>query len=212
MEIVAKLKDLKIKEIRMKRKIQGPVLSANVEGLTNSAAPTQKSVVTGFSRLSSSILPFKDGQVEIANSCCYCVGNVRGVSAHNGKLDIQMSENIFGRGYPPPWWKTSLGGEFLDDLGDYSYTYIGPGEKGGSSRLFIQSACPGHCGLWSITLFPPNGKLLDPLTIDNLRAMRMRGGQKSVTVLPPPQDVDSSWWRPRPWLSEDAGTLPLSFA
>ena len=189
----------------MKRKtIQGPALVANVEGLVKTAGlprAKQKSTVTGFNKGvfldPSDLAAFNGGQVEVANCNSYLVGNIRSITAEKSQLNIKMSERISGGGHPLSFGEVSSGGEFLAELSDYQFAYIGPGEKGGN-RLFIQSAHHGHCGFWSITLFPPDGKLLNPFTIDHLQTMRSRGGWGSVTVLPP-KDVErhSTWWRPR---------------
>ncbi len=189
----------------MKRKnygIQGPVLSANTDGLTSAtgpAAPMQKSVVTGVNSCvflnPSDILFYNGGQIESANANSYSVGNLREVFVEKGKLCVQMSNHIIGRGHPPSEWDVLIGGTFVADLNDYEFAYIGPGDKGRRSRLFVRSKYHLHDGIQSITFFPPDGKFLNPFTIDHLRAMHMRGGWKSVTVLPPKPQINSQWWR-----------------
>jgi len=203
----------------MKRTIQGPALCANVDGLTKTKGqpvPKPKSVVTGFNKgifLNQSDLDvFKGGQVEVANCNSYLVGNIRSITTEKGKLNIKMSERISGSGHPPSFGEVSSGGEFLAELEEYLFAYIGTGGNGGGNRLFIQSArYRSNGGIWSVTLFPRDGKMVPLLNVLNLKLVRPRS--TSVTVLPPQDNgADSfSWWT-KPWLREHAGTLPLSFA
>lgn len=204
----------------MKRKtIQGLVLSANVTGLlptkmqatvtiVNGVAPMQKSVVTGISSgiflNPSDLAIFGEGQLEKANSNCYSVGNIREIFAEKGNLRIRLSRFISGCGHPPSEWETEANVELVIDLGEYDFAYIGSGDNGGGSRLFLRSKHFLRGGEQTIRIFPANGKLLDPLTVDALIAMRSHGGWGSVTVPPPKASVESSlfWRRPKPWLRE----------
>ncbi|MDP3948591.1 MAG: hypothetical protein Q8Q17_01425 [bacterium] len=200
--------------------IQGPVLSANVEGLTNVAPlPVMKlkSIFTGFNKGifldPSDLAAFNGGQVEVANCNSYLVGNISTIFINNGRLNIKMSENISGSGHPPSFGKVSSGGEFLADLEEYLFAYIGIGGNGGGSKLFIQSVrYRSNGGILSVTLFPRDGKMLPLLNVLNLELVRPRS--TSVTVMPPEEEETGSFWwrRPKPWLHDRTGSFPFSFA
>lgn len=188
--------------------IKGPALSANTEGLTNGAVPMQKSVVTGVNGAiflsPNDLTVFNGGQLEKANSNCYSLGTIREIFAAKGKLKIRLAEFISGCGHPPSDWETEANVELVIDLETHDFAYIGSGDNGGGSRLFLRSKHYLRGGVQTIRIFPANGKLVNPLTVDALIAMRSRGGWASVTVLPPKPKEESSlfWRRPKPWIRE----------
>ncbi len=182
---------------------------ARLAGETQQAtpAPMQKSVVTG---VTSAIFlnqidreAFGEGaQLEKANHNCYSVGDIREILVEKGKLVIRMSRLISGCGHPPSEWETESYGELVVDLEEHDFAYIGSGDNGGGSRLFLRSKHFLHGGFQTIRIFPRNGKFVDPLNVATMSAMW--NGTKSFTVAPPkPNDESSLFWRrPKPWMRE----------
>ncbi len=193
-------------------KMQGGTLSANVEGLT-SIARTQKlkSVVTGINSAiflnPSDLAAFNGGQLEKTNSNCHSVGTIRDIFVEKGQLKIRLSEQISGCGHPPSDWEIETNVEFVIDLGDHDFAYIGSGDNGGGSRLFFRSKHYLRGGIQTIRIFPRNGKFIDPL---NVTTVSERWSHiRSFTVRPPMQNEESSlfWRRPKPWVQEYEANL-----
>lgn len=183
--IFAANEELENKGKKMKRNtIKGPA------GPTNGTMPIQKSVVTG---ISSAIFlnqidrtTFGEGsQLEKVTGNCYSAGTIQEIFVEKGKLKVRMDPFISGCGHPPSDWGVDHNVELVIDLEDHDFAYIGSGDNGGGSRLFLRSKYHLHDGEQIITLYPPDGKLLNVITIDTLQVMHRRGGWGSFTVMPP---------------------------
>ncbi len=207
--------------------IQGPALFADIIGLlpptvkevgllpTNAKAaqgnaekaatpaPMQKSVMTGVSSATflnvSDLAAFNGGQLEKANENCYSAGTIQQIFAEKGKLRIRMYLFISGCGHPPSDWETEANVELIIDLEEHDFAYIGSGDNGGDSRLFLRSKYHLRGGIQTIRIFPPNGKLMETLNIDNVKSMWRH--VKSATVPPPRPSGESSLFyrRRKPW-------------
>lgn len=188
--------------------IQGPVLSANTEGLTNGlGAPVPPKVfVTGWGKriqLCSLNLAnqFNGGLVEVACVDSYSLGVIAGVYVRTRAILINMSKKISRDGPAANWVWTRSGDALNIELGveEFRFAHIGVGTNEDISGFFAQSLHnTSRPTLLSVVLFPQN---CDYSIGDSIgRRMAMYERVSSKTVMPPPTERGSLWWnRQIPW-------------